>query len=133
MSTVAFEGMDEPVFEVEETAEMVILRAAANPIKPKYESRHKEYNRLRRDYAEKKPKFIVFDLSRCRVLDSIMIGTMVALTHAARDRDRNAVIVGCSDDIVALLGRLMLLEHKTRRALWAIFDTFEDAYAEYPW
>jgi hypothetical protein len=133
MITGASEAVQESVFRAEPSADLVILRAAVDPMKPSYEARHKEYNSLRREFSEREPRHIVFDLSECLIMDSVMIGTMVALTHAARDRGCNAVLVGPSDELTAILGRLMLLEAKNKRAMWAAYDTLRDALADYPW
>ncbi|MBI1311586.1 STAS domain-containing protein [bacterium] len=114
---------DEPIFEIEESDRVLILKMVEDPSASNYRSRQFEYNRLQKQIGDNDIQYLVFDLSLCRFLDSITVGILISLTTAVRNRNGDAVMVGANPDVSDLLCRLMLIEPEGRRAVWTSYPS----------
>lgn len=119
------------LFDVERRDNITILHLAPHPFTQRYESIHHEYNVVMKQMEDLSPPYLVFDFSDCRYIDSIMVGTIVQLTHRARDLDGNAVLIHVSSHIEDILRSLMMLE--SRKAIWQAYPSYEEAIKDLPW
>jgi len=124
---------DEPVFSVEQVGDIVILTMVADVKSSSYQSMQHEYNRLYGVLGQDQVQYAAFDLTNCVILDSVMVGVLVNLTHRIRDRGGNAILIGMSDHVREVLERLMLLQADNKRAMWTTYATRQEAYEAYPW
>ena len=60
---------DEPIFEVEHLAKVLILSLIADPAAANYRSKQFEYNRLMKVVGEPKTRHVLFDFAACQKLD----------------------------------------------------------------
>lgn len=120
---------DEPIFHHEIHGKTLVLTIVEDPRCANYGSRQHEYNRIYRDLGEATGTHLLFDLHRCRILDSVTIGILVSLTSLCRSGGGNSAISGISEDVTGMLARLMLLQPDNRRTMWQTFPTREEAMA----
>ncbi len=114
---------DEPIFDLEQSDRVLILTMVEDPSAANYRSRQFEYNRLQKRIGDDGLRYLVFDLSQCRFLDSITVGILISLTTTVRRTGGNAAMVGTNPDISKLLSRLMLIEPEEKRAIWTSYPS----------
>ncbi|MCG6157438.1 STAS domain-containing protein [Rubinisphaera margarita] len=130
--TYLFRG-DDPIFEITDESGYLILHISERPVDHNYESKQHEYNRLYRTLYMRDNPCVLFDLSRCVVMDSITIGILVKLTTLCRQRRGTAVVACVAPNIQESFESLMLLQADKQRATWRMFDTVSEAKAAFPW
>jgi hypothetical protein len=133
MSGQLYRAGDEPVFQQQRTGNVLGLSLVENPGDVRYRSLQHEYNCIYRDLLDSGVEHLLFDLSRCRQMDTVIVGMLVAFTHRVRSRDGNAVLVGVTPEVSDMIQRLMLLQPDFKRASWMSFPTQETALAALPW
>ncbi len=133
MAGPLYEFAQDPIFHQERVGNMLILSLVENPADVNYRNLQRDYNEIYRDLLQPEIQFLMFDLSRCDYLDSIVIGMLIAFTHRLRERDGNAVLVGVTPKVEGLIRRLMLLQPDDKRAMWMSYPTREAALAALPW
>ena len=114
---------DEPIFDLEESDSVLILTMIEDPSAANYQSRQFEYNRLQKRISDDGFRYLVFDLSQCRFLDSITVGILISLTTTVRRIGGDAAMVGTNPDISSLLSRLLLIEPEEKRAVWVSYPS----------
>jgi anti-anti-sigma regulatory factor len=120
---------DDTIFEVETVGDVVVLQVVSDPSVVNYVTRQHEYNELYKMFREQPEKNLIFDLTGCVMMDSVTIGIMVALTKLVRTNDAESILVGVSNEINEILGRLMLLQPDGKRAMWQSYMTRDDGIA----
>ena len=120
---------DEPIFQQQTTGDVLVLTVVEDPTYANYASKQNEYNQLYRSLSEATRTHLLFDLHRCRILDSVTIGILVSLTNVCRSGGGESAMSGVSEDGNGMLARLMLLQPDNKRAMWQSFETQEDALA----
>ncbi|MFP6762432.1 MAG: STAS domain-containing protein [Planctomycetaceae bacterium] len=118
---------DEPIFQQEKLNDILILTMIEDPAAANYASKQHEYNRLFQLLDSSEVSHLLFDLHRCRILDSVTIGILVPLTGRCRDNGHNVVLSGLTEDVNGMLARLMLLQHDKQRTMWQTYATREEA------
>jgi len=119
------------LFEVERMEQVTLLRIAPHPFTQRYDDIHHQYNGVMKLMEDHAPPYLAIDFGQCKYIDSILVGTLVQLTHRARELDGNAVLLHLSDQIEEVLRSLMMLESKN--ALWLKYDNLEAAIKDLPW
>jgi len=129
MSSLYASRGDEPIFHQEKSGSILILTMTEDPAAANYASKQHEYNRFFQMLDTDDVTHLVFDLHRCRILDSVTIGILVSLTGRCRDQGHDSVLSGVSEDVAGMLSRLMLLQHDKQRTMWQTYSTREEAIA----
>ena len=106
---------DEPIFEVEHLAKVLILSLIADPAAANYRSKQFEYNRLMKVVSEPKTRHVLFDFDACQTLDSVSMGVVIALTLRIQELGGNAEFRKASYEDHRISGR------------------FPNFYDDFPW
>ncbi len=114
---------DEPIFEIEQVSEVLILSLIPDPAASNYRSKQFEYNRLMKLIGESETGHLLFDFGVCQKLDSVSMGIVIALTLRMRQQGGNAAICRCSDEISKAVGRLNATEPMGQRTEWTHYPT----------
>jgi len=112
---------DEPIFEVEHLAKVLILSLIADPAAANYRSKQFEYNRLMKVVSEPKTRHVLFDFDACQTLDSVSMGVVIALTLRIQELGGNAAICCCNEKIATTVTRLNATEPMGQRSQWTHF------------
>jgi anti-anti-sigma regulatory factor len=114
---------DEPIFEVEHFAKVLILSLIADPAAANYRSKQFEYNRLMKEVGEPETRHVLFDFASCQKLDSVSMGIVIALTLRMRELGGDAAICCCNDMMATTVARLNATEPMGQRSEWTHFPT----------
>jgi hypothetical protein len=130
MSNLYVSRGDELIFEQSQQDGILTLTLIKDPTGANYGSKQHEYNRLYKMLDDDDDiTHLLFDLHRCRILDSVTIGMLVSLTNRCRQNGGDSVMSGVSEDVNGMLARLMLLQPDGKRAMWESYETRDEAAA----
>ncbi|MEQ9409079.1 MAG: STAS domain-containing protein [Fuerstiella sp.] len=106
---------------------VMVLRLTADLRACHYHEKQEEYNQLMRQLCDRTSPRLLFDLSECRILDSVTVGIMLALSKAAIRENGAVGLSSVSARIERILSRLMLLEPRHRQLTWDVYPDVDQA------
>lgn len=114
---------DEPIFNVEQVSEVLVLSLVADTAAANYRSKQFEYNRMMKEVGEPTTGHLLFDFRECRKLDSVSMGIVIALTLRMRELGGNAAICCCTGEISQSVAHLNAIEPMGQRTEWTQYPT----------
>lgn len=106
---------------------VLLCRVSGNLRETRYQEKQQQYNRLMRSLAPLQAPRLVFDLSECRLLDSVTVGVLISLSQAALRNNGQVALCGITPETKETLSSLMLLEPGHRQLTWSIYSDSQDA------
>lgn len=108
--------------------DVLVCRVSGNLRETRYQEKQQQYNRLMSSLAPLQQPRLLFDLSECRLLDSVTVGVLISLSQTALKNDGRVGLCGISAETEATLSSLMLLEPRHRQLSWTIYADCEEAF-----